>query len=507
MTSMAYSETGLDSIPVGYRFHPTDEELVSYYLRLKMQGDKEYEVRAISEVNICKYEPWDLPGLSVIDSDDHEWFFFCAREIKSFSGGRSRANRATKRGYWKSTGRDRNIRVKGTNNVIGTKKTLVFHEGRVPDGRRTSWVIHEYQPATFPPHQKAFVLCRLFKKADVRTNEAPCDDGDVSSYAASDFEGQVPGHTIPEIHEFNQVDAGLASVHQHQRQDYDIASSLQLKEYNQQEPPDLDPTFTDDLDSYLRQCLSDNSELEKDQFVNSLFNQQDEYTFEEVRQSNDSRAPDSPITRYYDGGLSSDSDTDTAQSQNQQRHMINGGTASSSNRGQYKEKRNGVDVFLGLGSSSVDSAADIPRVRSLRSPPSIGAFNLQYQQISRHSEVQRAAPRKFQPNSSSLKVVSLEKAKDASRLSITTNLPQKERSITESDKEQKMAQGTNADNSPKSKKVRSAGSDRKGSLIFQETSLQGHESSPPSVYLVKLLIGIILFVVFIREMLLYGNWC
>ena len=47
--------------------------------------------------------------------------------------------------------------------------------------------------------QKAFVLCRLFKKADVRTNEAPCDDGDVSSYAASDFEGQVPGHTILEV--------------------------------------------------------------------------------------------------------------------------------------------------------------------------------------------------------------------------------------------------------------------------------------------------------------------
>ncbi|XP_023925293.1 NAC domain-containing protein 69 [Quercus suber] len=496
MTSMTYSETGLDSIPVGYRFYPTDEELVSYYLRLKMQGDKEYEVRAIGEVNICKYEPCELPGLSVVKPVDHEWFFFCAREIN-----RSRANRATKRGYWKSTGRDRNIRVKGTNNVIGTKKTLVFHEGRVPNGRRTSWLIHEYQPATFPPHQKAFVLCRLFKKADVRTNGAPCHDGDVSSYAASDFEGQVPGHTIPEIHEFNQVDAGLASVHQHQRQDYDIASSLQLEEYNQQEPPDLDPTLPDDFDYDVMKYLSDD-------------NEQEEYTLEAVRQSNDSRAPDSPITIYYDGGgLCSDSDTDTAQAPHQQMHMINSGTASLSNRGQYKEKRNGVvlDDFLGLDSSPVNSAAYIPCVRStqsqgLRSPQSIGAFSLQYQQSSHHSEVQRAAPRKFQLQSSSLKVESLEKAKDASRLSITTNLPQKERSIIESDKEQKMAQGTNADNSPKSKKVRSAGSDRKGSLIFQETSQQGHESSPPSVYFVKFLIGIILFLVFIREMLLYGNW-
>jgi len=52
----------MESIPVGFRFHPTDEELVSYYLKLKMQGDKDYEVRAISEVNICKHEPWDYPG-------------------------------------------------------------------------------------------------------------------------------------------------------------------------------------------------------------------------------------------------------------------------------------------------------------------------------------------------------------------------------------------------------------------------------------------------------------
>ena len=73
-----------------------------------------------------------------------------------------------------------------------------------------------------------------------------------------------------------------------------------MEEYNQQEPPDLDATFTDDFDFNFRQYLSDDDE-------------QEEYTLEAVRQSNDSRAPDSPITIYYDGGLSSDSDTDTAQ--------------------------------------------------------------------------------------------------------------------------------------------------------------------------------------------------
>lgn len=45
----------------GFRFSPTDVELISYYLKKKMEGsDKCVEV--ISEVEICRYEPWDLPG-------------------------------------------------------------------------------------------------------------------------------------------------------------------------------------------------------------------------------------------------------------------------------------------------------------------------------------------------------------------------------------------------------------------------------------------------------------
>nr|XP_016515300.1 PREDICTED: NAC domain-containing protein 40-like [Nicotiana tabacum] len=47
----------------GFRFCPTDEELISYYLKKKVEGsDKCVEV--ISEVEIWKHEPWDLPGRS-----------------------------------------------------------------------------------------------------------------------------------------------------------------------------------------------------------------------------------------------------------------------------------------------------------------------------------------------------------------------------------------------------------------------------------------------------------
>ncbi|CAM8878974.1 unnamed protein product [Rhodiola kirilowii] len=53
----------------GFRFSPTDEELISYYLKQKTEGS-EKSVEVIPEVEICRYEPWDLPG-GPSDADGH----------------------------------------------------------------------------------------------------------------------------------------------------------------------------------------------------------------------------------------------------------------------------------------------------------------------------------------------------------------------------------------------------------------------------------------------------
>eukprot|EP00249_Psilotum_nudum_P024037 c29069_g1_i2 orf=651-3092(+) len=156
---------GRFALPPGFRFHPTDEELVSYYLRRKICGRQiDYEV--ITEIDLYKFEPWDLPEISCLQTKDLQWYFFSPRDRKYPNG--SRCNRATEAGYWKATGKDRPV-CSGPR-TVGMKKTLVYYKGRAPRGERTNWVMHEYRVddeecERLCSSQNGFVLCRLFRKS------------------------------------------------------------------------------------------------------------------------------------------------------------------------------------------------------------------------------------------------------------------------------------------------------------------------------------------------------
>ncbi|CDO97677.1 unnamed protein product [Coffea canephora] len=153
-----------DMVMPGFRFHPTEEELIEFYLRRKVEG-KRFNVELITFLDLYRYDPWELPALAAIG--EKEWFFYVPRDRKYRNG--DRPNRVTTSGYWKATGADRMIRTENFRS-IGLKKTLVFYSGKAPKGIRTSWIMNEYR---LPQHeterlQKAEIsLCRVYKRAGV----------------------------------------------------------------------------------------------------------------------------------------------------------------------------------------------------------------------------------------------------------------------------------------------------------------------------------------------------
>ncbi|CAK9165630.1 unnamed protein product [Ilex paraguariensis] len=151
------------SVPPGFRFHPTDEELLYYYLRKKVSYEA-IDLDVIREVDINKLEPWDLKNkCRNIESGgpQNEWYFFSHRDKKYPTG--TRTNRATTAGFWKATGRDKAIHQSNSKR-IGMRKTLVFYTGRAPHGQKTDWIMHEYRLDDDNAEEDGWVVCRVFEK-------------------------------------------------------------------------------------------------------------------------------------------------------------------------------------------------------------------------------------------------------------------------------------------------------------------------------------------------------
>ncbi|ESQ49679.1 hypothetical protein EUTSA_v10021011mg [Eutrema salsugineum] len=139
------SKNPRSSLPPGFRFHPTDEELILHYLRKKVSSSP-VPLSVIADVDIYKFDPWDLPAKAPFG--EKEWYFFSPRDRKYPNG--ARPNRAAASGYWKATGTDKLIVVpngEGFNENIGIKKALVFYRGKPPKGVKTNWIMHEYRLA------------------------------------------------------------------------------------------------------------------------------------------------------------------------------------------------------------------------------------------------------------------------------------------------------------------------------------------------------------------------
>ncbi|KAI0507014.1 hypothetical protein KFK09_013132 [Dendrobium nobile] len=180
----------------GFRFHPTDEELVGFYLRRKIQ-QKPLSIELIKQLDIYKYDPWDLPKMAT--TGEKEWYFYCPRDRKYRNS--ARPNRVTSAGFWKATGTDRPIYSSEGVKCIGLKKSLVFYKGRAAKGIKTDWMMHEFRlpslndhsiskrsmDKNFIPANEAWAICRIFKKTNTAAHRALSHSWVSSLPEATDF--------------------------------------------------------------------------------------------------------------------------------------------------------------------------------------------------------------------------------------------------------------------------------------------------------------------------------
>ncbi|GMJ05387.1 hypothetical protein like AT3G12910 [Hibiscus trionum] len=177
-----------EDVPLpGFRFHPTDEELLGFYLRRKVDN-KPLRIELIKQVDIYKFDPWDLPKASMVGGggggggEESDSYFFCKRGRKYRNS--VRPNRVTGSGFWKATGIDKPVYAQSSSPgqghaCIGLKKTLVYYRGAAGKGTKTDWMMHEFRlpsddsntvlgfsnpKVVTPPEAEVWTICRIFKR-------------------------------------------------------------------------------------------------------------------------------------------------------------------------------------------------------------------------------------------------------------------------------------------------------------------------------------------------------
>ncbi|XP_051227882.1 NAC transcription factor NAM-2 [Lolium perenne] len=156
---------GHGGLPIGFRFRPTDEELVLHYLRRKAFACP-LPADIIPVVDLARIHPSDLPG----DADGERFFFHLpATRCWRKGGGGGRAGGAG--GVWRASGKEALVLAPRCGRPVGAKRTLVFC---ARGGARTAWAMHEYRllpaalgawAAAAAAKPKDWVVCRVFKKA------------------------------------------------------------------------------------------------------------------------------------------------------------------------------------------------------------------------------------------------------------------------------------------------------------------------------------------------------
>ncbi|PQQ12729.1 NAC domain-containing protein 26 [Prunus yedoensis var. nudiflora] len=207
------------SLPCGYRFAPTDAELVSSYLEGKVLH-KEIPKNRFLDLDISLYHPRDLTGRITLIRES-EWYFFTSRKRKYPRG--QRPDRSAVDGFWKATGKAQDIED-SNGRVIGSKRTLDFYQGNHQDSKRTEWKMHEYtlNTKTAPPNEISntrvtqldnCVLCKIYKNTKGANNDSSTTQSDQRAEPSTNVVASqaFPDQQIQPVHRHDQYLVGQSS--------------------------------------------------------------------------------------------------------------------------------------------------------------------------------------------------------------------------------------------------------------------------------------------------------
>ncbi|PON49439.1 NAC domain containing protein [Parasponia andersonii] len=502
------------NLPVGFRFSPTEEEVIGHYLRLKILGMDSEVDPVMAEVDFYESDPWDLTSQSKIESSDPVSWFFYRRKYKYSKSTRS--NRKTKTGSWKITGQDHKIKCRATKGFIGGKRVLVFQPGPSAPGKGTyNWVMHEYylEPDNTFPNQREYVVCRLERKPDEKRQKAVTDC----------CNGESSGNIMPlaapaAILEARQISNALFYIFGYQGLGYNEVSPESFPR------PICSPDYAseDYATNFANSLIVDPEENNCAVTMDNHFN-------------NSSLRASSKRSNFRDGLFSSDTDIEGGNQRYFQSLQDSGSFDSPGGSKKVRHLKMAKTPIETLHTSTVDNAIRETIVNQLFEENAssddstayvgdvncinlvseedvwnINSLDLVTEECYDVSVRGGVRQKRIQPQKKvSSAAISGKKVREAAKHSTASvDQPRKEKNTAESQDVRNKAQSSNSEKHLKSARCESTLGNWNSFFIFGETSpVSSCNSTPPSVYVSNAIVGTVLFVVFVRELVLFGSWC
>ncbi|CAL4981087.1 unnamed protein product [Urochloa decumbens] len=156
---MSVSDPIISGVPIGlepgFKFSPSDEDIVVHYLRPRAMNEP-LPSAFIIDVDVLRKNPWDI-----VPEGSMEKYYF-SQWVPRWPHAGNRCKRAAGDGYWKASGKDVPIFSNGINDrvplKVGLKKAMVFYRGNTPVGDNKEWIMEEYSLA-----EAGLLPCRVMK--------------------------------------------------------------------------------------------------------------------------------------------------------------------------------------------------------------------------------------------------------------------------------------------------------------------------------------------------------